>query len=192
MRNDIDAVSFVVRLVGIIDEVSWLLDVGCNHFLQIFAHLRSAENMLSSVPFDVPKENDWVRRMKAERFERTPRRFFVSGQWDKTLHQYRCQHHYQRHFDLPWLLPEMVLSTGSRSNPATPVQSVESLNGVFFSVPFARITVVVDHGALLTDLNFAVLGQQRAARQKPTDRLDGCRWNRKVRNEECSNRMIAS
>ena len=57
----------------------------------------------------------------------------------------------------------MILSTGSGSNPATPVQPVESLNGVLFGVSSAGITVVVDHRALLADFNFAVLGQQRTA-----------------------------
>ena len=59
----------------------------------------------------------------------------------------------------------MILSTGSSSDPAAPVQSVESLNGILFGVSFAGITVVVDHGMLLAEFNFAVFGQQRTAWQ---------------------------
>ena len=60
MRSEIDAVSLVVRFVGIIDEISRLLNVGRNHLLQILAHLLGAEHVLSGVPFDVPEaENEW-------------------------------------------------------------------------------------------------------------------------------------
>ena len=55
MRNDIDAVSLVVRLIGIVDEVSRLFDVGCDHLLQILTHFLGAEHVLSGVPFNVPE-----------------------------------------------------------------------------------------------------------------------------------------
>ena len=66
----------------------------------------------------------------------------------------------------------MILSTGSGSNPATPVQPVKSLDRVFLGVSSASVTIVVDHGTFLVDLEFAALGQQRTA--WPADRLDSC------------------
>lgn len=54
--TNVDTVSFMIRCIDIIDEMSFLLYIGCNHFLKIFAHFWRTEHVLSSIPFNVPVE----------------------------------------------------------------------------------------------------------------------------------------